>query len=178
MKKELEQIFEALSDSFQQESNMKHVEWIQNIKNEYHYLDIEKPEKFSLLISITLEDQANTLIRTILSHINIEYNKKYKLEFTYLQYDFIVHHLKSVILEFEGSDCSTDKTRWLIDTYSEYLISDTLPIINKTNYWHPSCGETIDWMIWIDSMYEFYYGKIEEYLLSKENIVNFYKNKN
>lgn len=176
MKEEFGEVLEVLADSVQKKSDMKNAEWIEDIKNEYDYLNIEKPEQFSLLISLSLDDKADALIRSVLSSINIDNKKKHRLEFAYLQYDFIERHLKSVILKFQGHACSTDKTRWLIDTYVKYLISGELPTIEKKSYWHPACGQVYDWMMWIDSMYELYYGQVEQYILAKDKISKCYEN--
>ncbi|MEJ1517893.1 hypothetical protein R3O67_32495 [Bacillus cereus] len=175
MKEQLEQTINALSDAFRKESEQKYAAWAESIVKEYHYLDIQKPEEFSLLLSQTLDEQADLLVRIALSHIDMDSKKKHKLEFIYLQYQFIERHLESIILPFEGHGCSTDKTRWLIDTYVKYLISGNLPTVEEKKYWHPKRGEVCDWVEWIDSMYNLYYGKFEQYALIKHKIMQYYK---
>ncbi|MCU7667818.1 hypothetical protein [Bacillus thuringiensis] len=177
MKEKLAQTINALSDAFQIESEQKYAAWAESIVKEYDFLDIQKPEEFSLLLSQTLDEQADLLVHIALSHIDMDSKKKHKIEFTYLQYQFIERHLESIILPFEGLSCSTDKTRWLIDTYIEYLISSNLPTVEEKKFWHPKHGGVGEWMEWIDSMYDLYYGKFEQYAVIKHKIMQYYGQK-
>ncbi|ADO59908.1 hypothetical protein [Paenibacillus polymyxa] len=177
MDKEIGSILHALSNAFVNESDSKHADWIRRIKEDYSHLDLKKPETFSLLLSTTIKDQARALMRHVLPTLapsDMDSKLKHNIEFAFLQYEFITRHLKSVILKVEGYGCSTDKTRWLIDSYVKHLLTGELPSIEEREYWHPACGEITDWLDWIDSMNDLYCGDFERYALAKTKIISSY----
>ncbi|QHW35803.1 hypothetical protein GZH47_33465 (plasmid) [Paenibacillus rhizovicinus] len=176
-KKEIGNVINGLFGAFEAESDAKNADWIRSVTQEYHYLDLNNPEKFSLLLTMAVRDKADALMRHALPSIvpaDLNRKLKHKVEFAFLHYDFIARHLKSIILKFEGHGCSTDKTRWLIDSYVKYIISGDLPLIEEKKYWHPACGEVADWMAWIDTMGDLYYGNVERYALAKIKVFNSY----
>jgi hypothetical protein len=177
MEKEIGNVIEGLSGAFEKESDDKNGSWIRDIKAEYKHLDLTRPEHFSLLNSLAIKDKAHALLRTIpiFPADFTDRQKKHKVQFAFLHYSFIDRHLKSVICTVEGHGCSTDKTRWLIDSYVKQLLTGEEPVVTEKRYWHPKCGEPADWMAWIDTMPDLYYGQVEEYVHAKYKILKSYE---
>lgn len=178
MKEELEGVMNALVDGIQKESEEKHGDYVQEILKEYHYLDVKNPEHFNLLLSQTTEQQEELLVAVATDHIELAPKEKEKYEFVYLHYDFIERHLETIVLDIEGLACSADKTRWLIDTYLQYMVTGEVPTVEKRNYWHPFNLNIEAWMKWIDSMYQLYYhSDISSYCQSKVKVLEGYHKK-
>lgn len=175
MKKELEQVIESMFDVFQKEADQKNAIWLRTILDEYSHLDIDKPEHFSLVNNLTIERQIDLLARTVLSPLKLERDVKHKVQFAYENYNFIDRHLKNLIYKYEGSACSTDKTRWLIDSYVQYLIKGEIEEVEEKKYWHPDILNVKRWMDYIDSMRELYYGNEEKYVEMKKLFSDEYK---
>lgn len=175
MKHKLAETLEALASAFQDESDKDHMVFVQTMVEKNSHLDIHKPEMFSLLKMLEIDAQADLLARIVLPKTEVESETHHKLIFAYKHYDFIVRHLESVILTYEGHACSADKTRWLIDSYVAYLKTKKLPTIKERSYWHPRIVDVSLWMAFIDSMYELYYGKEKDYVTNKQIITPIYK---
>ena len=171
----LSTVLNALSEKFQQESYEKYSEFVLNVIKDHNYLNLKDPEEFSLLLATTFNDMVNVLAETVLSDFKVNPEQKHKLKFVFVHYDFIERHLRSVISEYEGSCCETDKTRWLIRTYVQYLLTGQLPKVEERKYWHPRVIRISDWITWMDSIYDLYYGKIERYISAKDNIIENYR---
>lgn len=168
MKEQLKETITALADAFQQKDDQKNAAWLQLILTEYAHYDLEDPEKFSLLVSITTDRQIDLLARTVLAGSKLEdQQKQHKLEMVYKEYGFIERHLKSIILAYEGHGCSTDKTRWLLRNYCTYLKTDTIPTIETRSYVHSKYGTPAQWFDYIDAIIHLYYGKEQAYMETK-----------
>lgn len=170
IKKALDSLYNAIQSDYEE----KYADWLKNTFKEYEHLNIKNPEEYSLLKSITLDEQAYLLAQEATSHLEIDEKKRHKILFVYLLYDFIERHLEKFIMEHEGVIYSTDKTRWLINTYVEYLVYGKVPVIDREEFWHPMNLEIMDWINWIDSMSELYYGDEKAYIATKEKLVECY----
>jgi hypothetical protein len=165
LKHGLEEVLYALSRSFDEDAERKYGSLVKEIREEYSHLDIKTPEECSMVLSFTFDEVAETFVKLILSSVDLDSLKKEKLEFVYRHYQFIELHLENVLTKHEGLFASSDKSGWLINAYVQYLHTDKLPIIEERSYWHPKKGEVKEWMDWIDSMYDMFYGKPEKYML-------------
>lgn len=170
MKEKIAHVLQALSESFQNESDEKHIDTVKKLMEENEYLDIAQPEMFGLLTSTTLDEQKDLLARIVLGSVEIEEDKFEEICFVYTQYPFIEQHLDVLITKFEGLACSADKTRWLIDSYVAYLQTGNLPVIKKEEYWHPGLLDMQLWMDWIQSIQTLYYGNEEKYIELKQQL--------
>ena len=65
--------------------------------------------------------------------IAMRYHQNDDLEFLFINGGFIKRHFKRVIVNFEGSVCSADKSRGIINILIRYFISKT-PIVFEDNY--------------------------------------------
>lgn len=175
MKEEMIHVLHALADAFQEESDREHFETVKKIIEDNHHLDITKPEMFGLLTSITLEEQKDLMARIALANVAIDSNKFHEVSFVYTHYTFIEQHLDRIIVAFEGFACSADKTRWLIDSYRDFVITGNLPVIAERNYWHPRLLDAELWMKWMGTFETLYYGNEEEYVNIKHIIKERYE---
>jgi len=167
IEKEIEGVIGGLFNAFEREAIDENRVWVQEVLTANKHLDINKPELFNLLASISLERKKRALLHQVTSKISISSMNKSKLEFAYSKYSFIATHLRHIIDKYEGYGCVTDKTRWLIDTYVEYLLTDSVPEITEKKYWHTDAGSVMEWMEYITSIMQMYYGDSDTYIECK-----------
>jgi len=177
-KEEIGKILTNLGNNLEKESEDKHAKWVDSIVQEYDFLDIEKPEEFSLLVDLNFSEQTNVLAkkatdRLFETHL-FDDKLKHRIMFIYIHYSFIERHLES-LLSLEGIACIRDKTRWLIQLYKDYLVSGEMPKeVERDQYWLPNEGKMEEWINWIDSMYALFFGKAEAYLFGKYHLAKAY----
>ena len=171
---EIKDALGSLFSAFQKESDTENAEWIETILTKYAHLDLSNPEDFSLATSLTLDKQLDLLARVVLQSTILDRTTKHRLQFVYTQYDFMVRHLKKIIYAYEGNVCSTDKTRWLINAYVQFLKTGNTIVITKQKYYHPKAGEVSQWFHFMSQMYSLYYGDVEEYSEAKKVLVESY----
>jgi len=174
-KKELENAIDSLAGVFQKERDQPHKEWVQETLKKYPHYDLKKPDQFTLLAHQTTDAQLDLLARYVLADVKVDRVTKYRLQFVYTHYDFIVNHLKSLILPYEGHACSTDKTRRLTNMYLNYKIHGALPSFTETRSYQPKVGTAVEWVEWMETMFDLYQGKSDAYMNQKTAFIQQYE---
>lgn len=178
IKKEIGNVIGGLADAFQKESEEKYGQHVIELLEENDHLDIQNPEKFSLFLATTLKRQIDFATKVATSHIKIDKKGHFSLKFVYAHYDFLKSHIDSLIKRHEGWSFSTDKSRWLIDSYVKYIITGENPVITEKKYWHPKIGSPEIWMKWMGTLKDLYYGEETEYVGEKKKLIEIYESYN
>jgi hypothetical protein len=170
-------VLDGMFNSIKKEEADTHGDAVDALIASHKYLDIHKPEHFSLLISNTLSAQEELLFDKAIAPEDLPTLPKvlHRFKFAYTHYNFIDRHLKKTIYAKEGHACSTDKTRYLIDSYVQYIATGKLPTrAAEKHYWEPSAGTYQQWVDFIGGMYDLYYGDLKPYVLAQLAILQAY----
>ena len=130
----------------------KQVAWSAQILEKYKHLDPKHPEDFSIIATKEFSEPLDALFRHV-TFGKMDSKRFYLLEFVYVHYDFIAHHVERFIEQTEGMQNSEKRTRELIDDYVVYIRDGKMPD-----------SDTQLWFDWIESMSSLYYGIIDNYI--------------
>ena len=135
-------------------------------------LPLDNANEFSALVTHPINEILSHLIMSVNPNLPSE-ERADDLQFLYLQYDFLKYHLDRIMVQKEGSPCSSDKVYWLLYVYKLYLSTETVPdmTIDKKTYWKPHFGTGKQWMSFIESLEGLYYGKPEKYLINYHELL-------
>jgi len=142
-----------LEKNFDVEHRLEQVAWVRQTLEKYKHLNPKNPEDFSIIASKEIFEPLDSLFRHA-TFGKMEAKRFYLLEFVFVHYDFVSHHIERFLEQIEGTEHCEEKTRWLIDSYVLYV-------------WHNKKPEKEDmqlWFDWIESMGNLYYGSIDSYL--------------
>ena len=128
-------------------------------------IDLKDFENFDIMVKYKIEQVLEVMVKKLNPEAE-DWVQTDNLTIIYNNYGFISRNLESVIIEKEGSACSADKSRWLINNYRNYLSNNIIPdmTIDTNCYWKPQFGTGEIWMKFITSLISLYYGCPEEYL--------------
>lgn len=177
----LKEVIDSLVENIHNESKLEYGELIAAYLTKYDYLDINDPEKLSLLKDLTLGKQSHLLMKMATQQTEIlnpqvkTFERQSNIEFLYEHYGFFKKHIEKIILEYEGFSCSADKSRWIIKTYLKYLQTNRVPKVEEKKYWHPKMLDVGLWMNWLDTFIFIYYGDEIQYVGFKKEIKDIYK---
>lgn len=174
-KKELETAIDSFAEVLQKEREQPHREWLKDVLEKNEKYDLKKPEQFSLVIHKTVDTQRNLLAKHVLADVKVDQLTKNRVQFVYTHHDFIVNHLKSLILPYEGNACSTDKTRRLTNMYLNYKIHGIQPSFTETRSYQPKVGTAVEWVEWMDTMFDLYQGRSDAYMNQKTAFIQQYE---
>lgn len=176
-KEAMSAVLDGMFNAIKKQEVDTHGDTVDALIAEHSYLDIHKPEHFALLISNTLSAQEDLLFDKAIAADKLPTDPKalHQFKFIYTHYNFIDRHLKKVVYAKEGHACSTDKTRYLIDSYLQYVATGDLPVrAAEKHYWEPAAGTYQQWMDFIGGMYGLYYGDLKPYVLAQLAILEAY----
>lgn len=96
-----------------------------------------------------------------------------KIQFLYLEYQYLQHNIEKLIEEkLESSICIDDRNRFVLGVYMEYLLTG---IIKKTDlsehFWLPKFGTNENWVGFCEGLYEMYYGNPDRYILARTKLL-------
>jgi hypothetical protein len=160
-------IFEALASAEKDETDKEFGVVIQELVN----LDLKDMEDYDAWINYKLSNILERVIDGINSDIE-DADKLYKLYPLYKNYQFIDNNLLYFIKGIEGSCCSADKTRWLIQSYREYILTGAIPnmTIEERCYWKPKFGTGEQWMELCEGIVGLLYGEPKKYFDSMKEL--------
>lgn len=177
---------EELSDSFTEIfKNMLEVEKqeTEDIYGEFIGKLIDKnkdfvrdAEDFDVLVNCkidrVLESYLEKILEKELGKIQ-DFEKMHDIIFFYKNYGFLESNVRELIILKEGSPCSSDKSRWILKSYRDFLVNDTIPdmTIGEKCYWKPKFGTSRDWMDFCESLIHLHYGKPQRYLIAICNLI-------
>ncbi|WP_144537035.1 hypothetical protein [Bacillus thuringiensis] len=168
-KKDLESMmsnmFQALANSTNNEIVRKYHHEIDEIISKYGAF-LKDPSMFESFINYELDNILDVCVMNL--YPELEDNSFYNISFLYKHYHFVELHLENFIEQNEGSPCSADKAKWILEQYRTFLISKEIPTfkVEKKDWWKPKFGTGEQWMNLCDSLQGLYYGKPIKYLES------------
>lgn len=159
----IKDICNCILDSAKEETKDKYGDLIEKITSEEY---LEDMKKFNVFINYNLDKILKMCVEAL--NPNVDSDKISKLYFLYKEYSYLERNLKAVIKPKEGSSCCTDKTRFLLRSYKEYITEGTLPDmkVSKECYCKPNFGTGQEWMNLCEGLHYFYYGQPVKFLES------------
>lgn len=133
---------------------------------------VKDAEHFDILVNYGIEQVLELYIQRLLGS-EINEDNVWKLLFFYKQYSFLENNITKLIVKKEGSPCSADKSRWILRSYREYIISGNLPNmeIGERCYWKPRFGTAQEWMDFCEALELLHYGNPEKYFVSIKALI-------
>lgn len=175
---QLIQVIGALGDAFNRDAELKHSAACANYIKEYGEMLLD-PENFGLLVTFDLEQ-----LQDILSHnlISAEQNTKgvtytqeqfHALQQLMMNYATIEQQLDVLIVKYEGSPCSADKTRYILNLYRDFIVTGEEPSFGeRCHYWIPKKGTCEAWLNFTKSISPFLHGQVDEYFKTRDILVS------
>lgn len=163
-------MLQALANSTNNEMVRKYNHEIQTTILKYGKF-LKDPSTFDSLINHELSEILDVCVLNL--YPELEDNSFYRMSFLYQQYHFVELHLENFIEQNEGSPCSADKAKWILEQYRTYIISKEIPTfkVEKKDWWKPKFGTGEQWMNLCDSLQGLYYGKPIKYLESIQSLL-------
>ncbi len=125
----------------------------------------EGPESFGVQVLMPWEELINASVRSAFPDIASEQSGH--LAFLYLHADFMEHHLERLFQRFEGLFACSDKTRWVLQCYQDWLVTGiqaSWPPEDR-KYWHPKTKSLEFWLGVCSHLERLYYGSPDAYIL-------------
>jgi len=168
MPKALDAFFNAILASDKEKAE-KYDDFIKKLITQYGN-QVKNTEDFDILINYKITQILGFYVQKLLEDELSDKNRKstYSLCFLYRQYRFMENNIVELIASKEGSPCSADKSRWILQCYKEFLINGKLPDmgIEESCYWKPKFGTAKQWMEFCTGLESLYHGKPGKYLIS------------
>lgn len=167
LSKTIKSIFDAIINNQEKENESIVNNIIKN--NDSLKIDLlNNPENFSCFISHKMNNILSYLVNQNnlnVNHITLSNNNKNKYAFVFTQYNFLANNIEHLCSLREKGGCDCDKSRYIIDMYLQFIISDNIPETKKEkdNYWIPNFGNNKEWIEFCDSLYDLFYGYPEKY---------------
>ena len=168
----LENLIEILSTSIMEDVIPKDFEKIvEELKDSYM---TKNPESASVCLFFKIDQFKESLAKAIMpEYETVEKKDLWKLILLWQDYNTIEHYLSSFISSYEGSCCSVDKGRWLLNNYINYIINKEEPNMKKKEkeYWKPSFGTVEEWFNFIDGYIKSRYSFYPEFLIASAKLI-------
>ncbi len=168
MENKIKAVIGGLFEAFEREDEENSQDLVEQLLND-PMLDWKNPDTINCLYFF----QQNRHIVPLLKRVYPQANRAQisKISFIYQHYDFLNHQVNRLV-DLEMGMCA-DKSRWLIQRYLNYVLSGEkvdIPITEEPahKYWHPDFGTIDEWIEFMDSVEEFYYGNVTRFLKSYE----------
>jgi len=162
MTETLSSLFGEILDSSQKEIAEKFPELKKSLVN---ILD-NSPEDFNLEFHYPIDGVIRSIVAKRMK--KSEWDKSVSaVVFIYMNYLFVEQNLLKFVTIKEGSACSADKSRWLVNALVNHFTSGK-PIdmtIDEKCYWKPHFWTSEQWIELFDNIKHLYYGGFNEYLL-------------
>ena len=137
------------------------------------------PSAFNILIDFPHQEYTEVLVENLL-HAEQQANQVTytqqaidRLKDVYVLYDFIEHHIMRLIETHETYAFSHDKLHNVMGTYMTYWKTGILDTWESRN-WLPAVGAPQQWVAYIESLCELYYGKPDAYLTTHTDLMKAY----
>lgn len=172
-----DKVINSLFESFEKEGDEKGRLVLNTLKEHMDIPDFDREniEEFNIFINNNLKKVLSVLIKDIYKESELNRNIISKLQFIYLQYDFLDKNIRKLINQKDGFTCCADKTYFIIKMYKKYLITNTIPEFDeekdKNSYSIPKFGSYKEWINFCNGLYELYNGNPTNYLLAYNTLL-------
>jgi hypothetical protein len=179
-KKEINKVINSLASVIHKDSLSASSEFVNNMLQLMNKDTMTNPEMFNLFVCYPCNSQINNLIETI----NTLYEKSDKVSgknlskfvFLFKNYTYLERHIEELVTSKSGtSACSCDIARYLLkNVYLHYLKTDVIldMKVNEEKYYKPSFGTNDEWIDYIESLRDLFYGKTEKYFISYKKMLD------
>ena len=168
----LEKILTGLSDALVRDSLPKDFEkTVEELKKTYI---CKNAENASICLFFKIEMFTEQLAKMIHpDYSNVKKENLWKLEYLWQHYSNVENYISSFISTFEGLCCSTDKGRWLLDSYMRNLIDGSVPDMEKKkgDFHKPRFGTFDEWTAFIDAYINSRFSYSHELLTSTATLI-------
>lgn len=136
-------------------------------------LNFSNPERFNLFLVYKLKNGLQEIAKTMHDIPKDGIKDKSKVDFIYLNYDFLENHIRKLCILREGSSCCADKSRRILKMYLQYSLTGEIPNFNPSeeNFATPKFGTYEEWIIFCDGLYHLFYGNTEQYFNSYNTLL-------
>lgn len=169
----METLGESMENAHKEKVNKVFGDWIPKLLEANSYMDITNPEMFATVSVLNFDRMEDRLAKYALQKLDVTPNHKnyYKLLYVFIEYKKIERHLKSIYVKYEGGSCQTDKSRWLISAYTNYLITEVMPVRDEDesiSYTQTKKGSMNEWMSFIEAIPLMVHGtNVDDYLKAR-----------
>lgn len=174
MEHEMIDIIKNLVDSIEKEDRTTYGELIHKTVSDLDEsgYDMKDPDVFNTVFIFKQNNVMNLIAEAFHEPCKKKENQN-KANFVFTHYSFLESHIRKLIESRCGFSCVADRTRTIIREYLKWLISDELNEYDpeKEHFWIPKFGMYSDWFLFCDSLYELYYGRLENYLLAYDKLL-------
>ncbi len=127
---------------------------------------VEDPERFDITFIYEIKCMVETFLR------KKGYVKHLEMAMIYMNYNMYEHNVSYPIKIAEGSACSVDKARFIVNSYLEFLKTETLPdmTIDEKCYWKPKFGSAFQWMAYMKGISALINGDPQHYMIASREL--------
>lgn len=129
-------------------------------------INLENPEDFYTMFVSKLNRGVKEIATTIHEAPVNGIKDTNKPNFIYMNYDFLKSNIEQLCMLKENNGCNTDKSRFIINMYFEYSLTNEIPQFKpeEEHYFIPKFGTFEEWIALCDGLYALYYGKNDKYI--------------
>lgn len=172
VEKNLEKLMESLVTSLSTENLPNDFDKIvEELKKTYI---CKNAENASVCLFFKIENFEVQLVKQIMpKYENVPRKNLWKLEYLWMNFNQVEHYISSFVAKFEGSCCSVDKGRWLLNKYMNYLVKEEIPDMEKKEkeYWKPNFGTFEEWYNFIDGYVGSRYSYSHNFVLATAKLI-------
>ena len=161
LKNNIKTVIDNILNTAKEETKKTQYDNIQAIKE---YIELSNLDYFSLFVKHEFSNMLDILLSN--TYPNLPDKNIYKMAIIILEYKLFERNILNLIIKYEGTCCSVDKSRWLIRAYFKYLINNEKinMDIGEKCYWKPKFGKSDQWIELMDSIIDLYYGKPNRFI--------------
>lgn len=178
-REDISNVLDSIASSIDKEHYEDSQKFIQKVIKVVNERTLTNPENFYYLVKYSTDIKIHSLLQfvnhTYFNDCAMSNNNVQKFIFLFTNYDFLESHIEELCeTKLKTSVCSCDVARYLlINVYFEYIktgkIKDTQIEIEK--YYKPSFGLNEQWIEYIDSLIDLFYGKTKKYFVAYNTLL-------
>lgn len=174
---DLYRVLEGLSSFIDREDYTENIEYVMEFINTYDRKDLLAVDDFKVFVHYKQDSYREVLLKVLLGKEqednNIQYTKEqvYRLIHYYNHLQTLEGLLEETIVKYEGSPCSSDKSRTIMREYGKKIRGqDVTEEWNNQDYWIPDNGSKERWLAYAEGILELLRGNSQLYIDTKEEL--------
>lgn len=166
----LTMLFDGIEQEVWDNDEKEHGSEADAIVSKYSNNILMSPRSLKSLVMNPASGKLKTVLRRL--YPDAHGSKLYDIAYIHENYHMYSAHLRDVIVDREGTTCSSDKSAWLIKSYINYCVYGTEIDMTITDnvFWKPSFGSSEDWVDFIKHIALLYHGHVDLYLAARSKI--------
>lgn len=169
-------VMNLISNRILEKNKMEHNDRIEKVMKE-HGSRLLEPDDFHILVQFPEEEFQEALVEVAVRSEMIANGEEYNedaiesIRSVYLNAHLFETQLDELIDKQEGMACSTDKARFLMRSYIQYLKTGSMPVFDRTKFWVPNFGKEDLWMTFIEKIPNLVTHGTDYYLSSRAKLL-------